>query len=145
MSTAAHPKTRRQPPSSAIRPLTVLASRTPSSTPLMTIPITVPRSSSRASVAANGMSSCAPTEVTPTTTSAIAIDGQRRRGRGARQRERRDDEHARDVPAALDHVAERHERDDPDEVAELRERHDEAGRLVDTPSDWAMTSSSGWA
>ena len=41
----------------------------------MTIPITVPRSSSRASVAANGMSSCAPTEVTPTTTSAIAMTG----------------------------------------------------------------------
>ena len=41
----------------------------------MTIPMTVPRSSSRASVAANGMSSWAPTEVTPTTTRATAMAG----------------------------------------------------------------------
>ena len=41
----------------------------------MTIPITVPRSSSRASVAANGMRSWAPTDVTPTTTSAMAMAG----------------------------------------------------------------------
>ena len=51
--------------SSPMSPLTVRASRIPMSSPLMTVPTTRPRSSSPASEEASGTSTCAATDVSP--------------------------------------------------------------------------------
>ncbi|AJQ86160.1 hypothetical protein ACU16_19310 [Xanthomonas oryzae pv. oryzicola] len=56
-----------QPPTPASTPAAVRASRMPSNNPLITVPITRPRSSGAASVAANGTRICAATELAPVT------------------------------------------------------------------------------
>ena len=84
ITTAATPYTARHPASPATTPANVRESRMPMSSPPISVPITLPRSASLASVAAYGTSICTTTEV---------IAGQR--GRQGQDREVRRDARSR--------------------------------------------------
>ena len=130
ISAAESPKTSLQPPSSAMMPLAVRATRIPTSRPLITLPTTRPRSRSAASVLASGSRICATTEVTPTMSSAAASRPKLGAAAVAASASAVISRMRVISPAPLEQVAERDQQHEPRRVADLRGRHEQTGGAV---------------
>ncbi len=93
------------------------------SRPPISVPITLPRSSSLASVAAYGTSIWTTTEVIAASAAATAEQREVRRDRAADQGDRADGEQPGQQRTAAGDVPGRHDEQQPDRVAELARRH----------------------